>query len=106
MTTRLTFLGAAAAVPGAGEDTACFLINGKLLFDCGWYGALKMQQYGYSALDVETLFFTHCHHDHYMGLPALLFFRGMRSSNAGKVLSPLNIVGPPDDLPIVVEQSR
>lgn len=104
--TRLTFLGAAAVLPGSDEDTASFLINGTLLFDCGWYAALKMQQYGYSALDVQTLFFTHCHHDHYMGLPALLFFRGMRQSNAGKVLPALNIVGPPDDLPIVVANSR
>lgn len=106
MTTQLTFLGAAAAVPGAGEDTASFLVNGTLLFDCGWYAALKMQQYGYSPLNVETLFFTHCHHDHYMGLPALLFFRGMRQSTTAKVLPPLTIVGPPDDLPIVVEKSR
>src|SRR5919107_164396 len=99
--TQLTFLGAAAVLPAPGEDTASFLINGTLLVDCGWHAALKMQTYGYDPTRVETLFFTHCHHDHYMGLPGLLFFRGMRQSNAGKVLSPLTIVGPPDDLPIV-----
>ncbi|MBV9470493.1 MAG: hypothetical protein JOZ57_14740, partial [Abitibacteriaceae bacterium] len=49
--TKLTFLGAAAVLPGAGEDTACFLVNGSLLVDCGWCAALHMQQYGYSALE-------------------------------------------------------
>lgn len=31
VTTRLTFFSTAAAVPGAGEDTASFLINGTLV---------------------------------------------------------------------------
>lgn len=103
--TRITFLGTAAVLPAAYEDTACYLINDSLLIDCGWYAALKMQQYGYDARQVETLFFTHCHHDHYLGLPALLFARAMRrKEDAPK--APLRIVGPPDDLPVVVEQSR
>ena len=103
--TRVTFLGTAAVLPGAGEDTACFLINGGILFDTGWYAALKMQTYGYSALDVEWLIFTHCHHDHYMGLPALLFFRGM-SLAWGRERPPLKIVGPPSDLETVVRLAR
>jgi ribonuclease Z len=103
--TRVTMLGTAAVLPGAGEDTACFLINGSVLFDTGWYAALKMQSYGYNALDVEWLIFTHCHHDHYMGLPALLFFRGM-SLGWGRVRPPLKIIGPPSDLEIVVRLSQ
>jgi ribonuclease Z len=103
--TKLTFLGTAAVLPGPGEDTASYLINDRLMIDCGWYGALKMQQYGYDPMNVETLFFTHCHHDHYMGLPGLLFFRGMRR-HRGEEPPPLTIVGPPDDLPLVVELSR
>jgi ribonuclease Z len=103
--TQITFLGAAAVLPGPGEDTASFLINGSLLIDCGWQAALKMQAYGYDPTRVETLFFTHCHHDHYLGLPGLLFFRGMRRGR-GEERPPLEIVGPPDDLPLVVELSR
>src|SRR5437879_3430827 len=75
--TVVTFLGTAAVLPGAGQDSACFLINGRVLFDTGWYAALKMQEYGCDPLAIEHLIFTHCHHDHYMGLPALLFFRAM-----------------------------
>jgi ribonuclease Z len=103
--TRVTFLGTAAVLPGAGEDTACFLINGGILFDTGWYAALKMQSHGYDPLDVEWLIFTHCHHDHYMGLPALQFCRAMRTA-WGPARPPLKIVGPPSDLEIVVRLSR
>lgn len=101
--TKITFLGMATVVPGAGEDSASFLINDTILFDCGWNSAVRMQQYGYSPLNIETLFLTHCHHDHYMGLPGLLFFRSMRSRSEER--QPLQIVGPADDLPIVTELS-
>lgn len=103
--THVTFLGTAAVLPGAGEDTACFLINGSILFDTGWYAALKMQAHGYDPLDVEWLIFTHCHHDHYMGLPALQFYRAMRTAYGPK-RPPLKIAGPPSDLETVVRLSR
>lgn len=104
-TTTITFLGTAAVLPGAGEDSACYLINGRVLIDTGWYAALKMQQYGYSALDVEHLIFTHFHHDHYMGVPALLFFRGMRQ-DWGDTRPPLRILGPAEDVATVVERAQ
>jgi ribonuclease Z len=103
--TSITFIGAAAVLPGPEQDTACFLINGRCLFDTGWYAVLKMQQYGYDPLAIEHLIFTHFHHDHYMGLPGLMFFRGMRSRQ-GAACSPLKILGPPADLSLVVERSR
>ncbi len=101
MQTKLTFLGIASAVPQASEDTASFLVNGHLLFDCGWCNVLKMLEFGYDPLHVDTLFFTHCHHDHYLGLPALLFYRAMRGAK-----TPLRIVGPPDDLPTVADLAQ
>jgi ribonuclease Z len=103
--TRLTFLGTAAVLPGAGEDTACYLINGGILIDTGWCAALRMQSYGYDPIDVEWLIFTHCHHDHYLGLPGLLFTRAMRVG-WGHRRPPLKIVGPPSDLETVVRLSR
>lgn len=101
MGTTLTFLGIASAVPDAGEDTASFLVNGELLFDCGWANVLQMTALGYDPLRVQTLFFTHCHHDHYLGLPAFLFYRAMKSASP----APLTIVGPADDLSLVVERA-
>ena len=103
--TRITFLGTAAATPGPGEDVACFVINGTLLIDCGFNAALNMQSYGYKPTQIETLFLTHCHHDHYMGLPGLLFYRAMRKTElTGR--PPLRVVGTADDLPIVMDGTR
>jgi ribonuclease Z len=103
--TRLTFLGTAAAVPAAGEETASFLVNGELLVDCGWNVAQRLLAHGHDPLAVRTLLFTHCHHDHYLGLPGLLFYRGMTGRGPAKP-PPLEIVGPPDDLPVVVDLAR
>lgn len=99
--TKLTFLGIGSALPDVGEETASFIVNGDLLFDCGWANALRMRILGFDPLLVRTLFFTHCHHDHYLGLPALLFYRAMKRAS-----EPLTIVGPPDDLPLVVSRAQ
>ncbi|MGE5611277.1 MAG: MBL fold metallo-hydrolase [Bacillota bacterium] len=101
--TRLTFLGSASANPGPDQDTASFIINDNLLIDCGFNAGLNMQRSGYDPAKIETLFFTHCHHDHYIGLPGLLFLRSMRKLENQP---PLQIVGPTDDLPIIVDLSR
>jgi ribonuclease Z len=99
--TKLTFLGVGSVVPDAGGETASFLVNGELLFDCGWANVLRMEALGYYPLQVQTLFFTHCHHDHYLGLPALLFYRAMKQNEV-----PLTIIGPPDDLPVVARLAQ
>lgn len=103
--TTVTFLGTAAVVPGGGHDTATFVINGRYLVDCGWYAAIKMQDYGLTPLDLRTLILTHCHHDHYLGLPHLLFYRAMRRADAPG-LAPLTILGPAGEIEKVVELTR
>ena len=40
--TTLTFVGTASCTPTDEGDTACFLINGHVLVDCGWAAALSM----------------------------------------------------------------
>tara|TARA_B100000949_G_scaffold226142_1_gene231153 strand:+ start:227 stop:1012 length:786 start_codon:yes stop_codon:yes gene_type:complete len=103
--TTVTFLGTSSVTPGAGRDTASFLINGKYLVDTGWYATIKMLSYGVSPLDIEYLFITHCHHDHYIGLPQLLFYHRMRRKDRPE-RPPLNIVGPAEDLEKVVTLAR
>jgi ribonuclease Z len=100
--TQVTFLGTAAVIPGGGHDTASFLINGKYLVDTGWYAAIKMCGYGFEPTRLEVLFLTHCHHDHYLGLPHLLFYLRMRPGDR----PPLKIAGPAGDLERVVTLSR
>ena len=103
--TTVTFLGTASVVPGAGHDTASFIINRRYLVDTGWYAAVKMLDAGLSPLDMEWLFITHCHHDHYIGLPQVLFYRRMRARQRPD-LAPLNIAGPRDNIEEVVALAR
>jgi ribonuclease Z len=103
--TKVTFLSTGSAVPEAGYDTVSFIINGKYLVDTGWYAAIKMLEYGFSPMGLEYLFITHCHHDHYIGLPHLLFYLSMRRRDYPDRL-PLKIVGPAEDIERVVKSAR
>ncbi|MBM3237950.1 MBL fold metallo-hydrolase [Candidatus Poribacteria bacterium] len=103
--TTVTFLGTSTVVPAAGHDTASFLINRKYLMDTGWYSAIKMLQYGFSPMALEYLFISHCHHDHYIGLPHILFYLRMRR-NERPDRPPLKIIGPAEDIQLVVELAR
>jgi ribonuclease Z len=96
--TRITFLGTSTALPDAHSDTASFVINGKYVVDTGWSVVHNLRRLGIEPTDIEYLFFTHMHHDHYLSLPSLLFYFLMR----GKELSDLKILGPVQDLDLVV----
>src|SRR5262249_5933262 len=103
--TEILFLGTEAVVPECGGDTASFIINRKYLVDTGWYAPLKMRCYGLDPLQMEYLFLTHCHHDHYIGLPHLLFYFAMRAARQ-TLPAPLKIVGPAGELELVVQLSK
>jgi len=103
--TEVTFLGTDAVVPSCGGDTASFVINRKYLVDTGWYAVLKMGCYGIDPMQLEYLFLTHCHHDHYLGLPHLLFYLAMRASERPD-RAPLKIIGPKEDLIPVVRLAQ
>ena len=101
--TTVTFLGTTALIPGAGDDSASFLINGKYLVDTGWYAALKMLSYGVTPLDLEYLFITHWHRDHSVGLPQLIFYRRAAAGQGMWELKPLPIVGPPARMDEIID---
>src|SRR5689334_23751249 len=103
--TEVTFLGTDAVVPECGGDTASFVINRKIMVDTGWYGAIKMRCYGLDPMQIETLILTHCHHDHYIGLPQLLFYLTMRASERAD-RPKLKIIGPAEDLELVVRLAQ
>lgn len=103
--TTVTFLGTDAVVPVGGGDTASFVINGKYLVDTGWYATIKMRCYDIDPLQLEYLLLTHCHHDHYIGLPHLLFYLAMcGGERPNRPL--LKIVGPAGELERVVHLAQ
>ncbi len=102
---EVTFLGTAAVVPGGGHDTASLLVNGNVLVDVGWCAVLRMRQFGYDPMDLEWLLLTHGHHDHYLGLPHLLFYLCMKAKDRPD-RPPLKIAGPAEDVERVVRLAR
>ncbi|MEW6754851.1 MAG: MBL fold metallo-hydrolase [Candidatus Latescibacterota bacterium] len=73
MAIEVLFVGTSSAAPEPGEDTACYLVNGAVLVDAGWNAALSMQRFGADPAAITHALFTHCHQDHTLGLPGLLF---------------------------------
>jgi ribonuclease Z len=104
MKTTVRVIGTDTVVPQAGNDTACLLLNGDCLLDTGWNAAIAMRAFDADPMAVDTLFITHCHHDHYLGLPQLLFYQAMRRSERPD-RPPLTVVGPKPDIGTVVERA-
>jgi ribonuclease Z len=96
---RITVLGDSSCTPDVGHEAACLLINGKHLVDTGWCAVLKMRQYGFDPMALESLILTHFHQDHYIGLPQLLFYLGLHKRRG----APLKILGPREHLEPVVK---
>jgi len=98
---RITFIGTSTCIPDKGSEVASFIINQKHLVDTGWCSALRMREYGFDPLGIESIILTHLHQDHYIGLPHLLFFAGLRKRN-DRGAKPLRIIGPRNHLEEVV----
>ncbi|MBT3289074.1 MAG: MBL fold metallo-hydrolase [Victivallales bacterium] len=102
--THVTVVGSATVVPEVDQDTACLLVNDDHMIDTGWNGAMNMIRYGADPLKVDYLFITHCHHDHYIGLPQLLFVHAMRRSRRPD-RPPLTVIGPKPEIGMVVDRA-
>lgn len=97
--TEVLFLGTSSCTPDIGNDTASFLINNKYLFDTGWSVVSNLRLNGIDPINVNHLFFTHMHHDHYLSLPSMIFYYLCKS----KPLDELKIIGPKMDVERVVK---
>jgi ribonuclease Z len=88
----VAFLGTGGSVPTARRSTACLLVRvggRRLLFDCG-EGSQRQMQRSTGLVQVEEIFLTHFHADHYLGIPGLLKTYDLHDRER-----PLRIVGPP-----------
>jgi ribonuclease Z len=91
MDLSVVFLGTGGSVPTARRATACLLarIGGeRILFDCG-EGSQRQMQRSTGLVQLDEIFLTHYHADHYLGLPGLLKTYDLQDRQR-----PLRIVGP------------
>jgi len=91
MDLSVAFLGTGGAVPSARRSTASLLVargGERLLFDCG-EGTQRQMQRSLGLVQVDEIFFTHFHADHFLGLPGLL-----KTYDLTERERPLTIYGP------------
>ncbi len=91
MDLSVVFLGTGGSVPSARRATACVLIRAggaRILVDCG-EGAQRQMINSTGLVQVDDIYITHFHADHYLGLPGLLKTYDLLERQA-----PLRIVGP------------
>jgi ribonuclease Z len=92
MDLSLAFLGTGGSVPSARRATACLLLRRggeRLLFDCG-EGAQRQMIRSTGLVQLDSIYITHYHADHYLGLPGLIKTYDLQSRER-----PLRVLGPP-----------
>jgi ribonuclease Z len=92
MDLSLFFAGTGGSVPSGRRGLPAILVRRggeKLLFDCG-EGTQRQLVRSVGLLDVESIFLTHFHADHWLGLPGMLKSFGLRDRDR-----PLTVYGPP-----------
>jgi ribonuclease Z len=71
----VVFLGTAASMPTAQRGPAALLVrrgSERLLFDCGEGTQRQLLRSDVGLVELEEVFLTHFHADHYLGLPGML----------------------------------
>jgi ribonuclease BN (tRNA processing enzyme) len=96
-------LGTASCTPEKGGNTASFVVGRRVVLDAGWYLTDRLLAVGISPLDVEAVCFTHCHHDHIIGLPQILFYWGISGDKRPK--RPFHVYGPAGEIRRVVDDA-
>jgi ribonuclease Z len=91
MDLSLFFAGTGGSVPGARRGLPAIMLRrggDRLLFDCG-EGTQRQLVRSVGLLDMECVFITHFHADHWLGLPGMLKSFALRERD-----QPLTIYGP------------
>ncbi len=91
MDLSLFFAGTGGSVPSARRGLPAVLVRrggDRLLFDCG-EGTQRQLMRSVGLVDVDCVFITHFHADHWLGLPGMLKSLALREREA-----PLTVYGP------------
>jgi ribonuclease Z len=89
----LVFLGTSASMPTAQRAPAALLVRRggeRLLFDCAEGTQRQLQRSSVGLPDLEEIFLTHIHGDHFLGLPGMLKTFALR----GREETGLTVYGP------------
>ena len=89
----VVFLGTAASMPTAQRGPAALLVrrgSERLLVDCGEGTQRQLQRSSIGLPDLQEIFLTHYHADHFLGLPGMLKTFALR----GRQETPLTVYGP------------
>jgi ribonuclease Z len=89
----IVFFGTSGSMPTAQRAPSSLLMRrggDKLLFDCGEGTQRQMLRSSVGLIELEEIFLTHFHADHFLGLPGMLKTFALR----GREL-PITIYGPP-----------
>ena len=92
MDLSVLFLGTAGSVPTVQRAPASVLVRrggDRVLIDCG-EGTQRQLLRSVGLPDVEHVFLTHYHADHFLGLPGMLKTFALRGRDV-----PLTVYGPP-----------
>ena len=92
MDLSVAFLGTGGSVPTARRATASVLVargGERLMFDCG-EGTQRQMQRSLGLVQVDEIYLTHFHADHFLGLPGLLKTYDLTDRER-----PLTVYGPP-----------
>src|ERR687886_1625228 len=85
------FVGTAGSAPTPARGLPAMLVRrggDRLLFDCG-EGTQRQLLRSIGLVDLEEVFVTHFHADHFLGLPGMLKTFGLRGRE-----TPLTVYGP------------
>src|SRR3954470_14486613 len=88
----LVFVGTAGSAPTARRGLPATLLRrggDRLLFDCG-EGTQRQLVRSVGLVELEEVFLTHFHADHFLGLPGMLKTFSLRGREV-----PLTVYGPP-----------
>jgi ribonuclease Z len=103
MDLSLFFAGTAGSVPTARRGLPAILLRrgaDRILFDCG-EGTQRQLLSSVGLADVDEIFLTHLHLDHWLGLPGMLKSFALRDRDA-----PLTLYGPPGTADLMSSQRR